>query len=169
MSDLQRPYRAPASTAMLGHVLDLQFELEGLRTVVTQWAGWAMLADPDAMERSPGRARLYLVPFRPEGTHTVLAGAAAEETYQRWHSRNPKRRLVLDVPDAIGCFQGRVLRIGYRSDKWSRRGRVHDYDHDFREGGALAPLLYTDSRALERARGAVIVGGDMRVTPRGID
>jgi hypothetical protein len=165
---LARPYRAPATTAMLGRVLDLQVERDGHRITVTGWAGWALLTDPNAMDRAPGRARLYLAPWKPAGKR-ALRNAAAEETYAAWHARNPKQRLELDVPDELGAYQGRVIRIGYRSDKWGRRGSSHDYDHDFREGRHTAPKLYTDTRNIDRARGAVIVGGDMRVTERGID
>ena len=76
---------------------------------------------------------------------------------------------MLDVPDAIEWRQGRVLRIGYRSDKWSRRGAMHDYDHDFTEAGHRPPLIYTNTQSLGRARAALITGGDMAITEGGID
>jgi hypothetical protein len=167
---LARPYRAPATTVLLGCVLDLQLEHDGHRITVTGWEGWAMLTDADAMERAPGRARLYLAPWTPErGRGRGARSHNAEDTYRDWHQRDPLKRVVLDVPDSFGVCQGRVCRIGYRSDKWGRRGKTHDYDHDFRQGGHAAPLLYTDARTLDGARGAVICGGDMRVTERGID
>lgn len=164
----KRPHRAPRTTVLLGTVLDLQVEHDDMRTTVTHWKGWALLADADAMDRAPGRARLFLAPMIPEGRRERQS-ADAEETYARWHERNPRKVLQLDVPDEFRNLQGRVLRIGYRSDKWTRRGNARDYDHDFREGGALAPLIYTNTRTLQGARGACITGGDMRVTEAGID
>jgi hypothetical protein len=164
----KRPHRAPRTTVLLGTVLDLQVEHDDMRTTVTHWKGWALLADADSMERAAGRARLFLVPFKVDGPRERQSDDA-EDTYWRWHKRNPRKVLQLDVPDTFGALQGRVLRIGYRSDKWTRRGNARDYDHDFREGGALAPLIYTNARTLQGARGACITGGDMRVTERGID
>jgi hypothetical protein len=170
---LQRPHKVARVTTLLGVVLDLQLELQGgrKRLLVTEWEGWALLTDNDGMDRAEGRARLYLVPFvdtagKFNAPRALELGA---ETYKRWHERRSDDVLHLDVPDSFAHEQGRVLRIGYRSDKWRRRGDAVDYDHDFREDGATAPKLYTDSRELQAARGAVITGGSMRVTEAGID
>lgn len=169
---LARPYRVPSQTVLLGAVLDVQFEDDSgsSRVTIADWEGWALLTDANAMDRAPGRARLYLCPFDARGQFfTREKGAKAAETYLRWHQRHPERSVELEVPDAMRFRQGRAIRIGYASDKWHRRGAVEHYEHDFREDGGRCPILYTDTRDHEDAAGAVIVGGDMRVTERGID
>ena len=172
--ELERAYRIPARTVLLGHVLDVSVELAGgeERLLIQEWEGWALLCDADAMGRAPGRARLFLVPDPNGEADNVDLGDDddGEDTYERWHDREADGVRELDFPDEGCSYQlGRCIRIGYRSDKWGGRGEAHDYDHDFRERGHTAPLLYIDTRELERARAAVIVGGDMRVTARGID
>jgi hypothetical protein len=62
-----------------------------------------------------------------------------------------------------------LLRLGYRSDKWSSKRKLVDYDHDFQESGGRPPLVYTSARTLEASRCVVVVGGSMRVTEGGID
>lgn len=97
-------------------------------------------------------------------------GEHAADTYERWHQRAPRFVGEIDeLPDLIGVYIGRALRIGYRSDKWGSEGATHDYDHDFSERGHTPPEAWADSADLAQARAIVIVGGDMRVTPEGID
>jgi len=162
----------PGLTVLYGTVLDLTFATGNQRVFVREWRGWQMLVSDRAMESAPGRAKLYLVKGRI-AKRKALQGDEhdrAQEQYERWHQRDAAAiGQIVDIPDVIAHRQGRVLRIGYRSDKWSRRGNHKDYDHDFLEDGGTAPLLYTNTKQIERARAAIIVGGTMAITEGGID
>lgn len=162
-------YAIPGLTVHYGTVLDLQVEHRRKRELVTRWKGWCMLVGENAMRAAPGRARLYLVKGKLEPTGKARTKASALETYERWHQRAADKIGELDVPDEITHKQGRVIRIGYRSDKWNRRGSMVDYDHSFLEDGHRAPWLYTDAASLSKSTAAVIVGGDMAITEGGID
>lgn len=162
----------PGLTVLYGTVLDLTFASGEYRVLVTEWRGWQMLVGERAMLAAPGRAKVYLV----RGAITKRAALQgdehdqAQEQYERWHQRDAATLGEIDrLPDTISHCQGRVLRLGYRSDKWSRRGKHRDYDHDFTEGAHSPPLLYTSARSVERSKAAVIVGGDMAITEEGID
>jgi hypothetical protein len=164
-------YRVPPQAVRLGYVLDLHVEVNATTRVrIDEWAEWCMCCGDNGFELPPGRSKLYLfAPLpdkKPASEDTNYS--AATRAYERWHKREAKRVDVYDVPDRIVHCQGRVLRIGYRSDKWGQRGKGHDYDHDFCERDGLPPLLYTDTRDVARARGAVLVGGDMTITEEGI-
>lgn len=159
-------YHVPPVTVQLGTVLDVRFEFRGQRITVDEWDGWQLLTDEGAMDSA--RPRLWLLPGKLEADAERDAIGPAPRTYERWHRRGFDFVSDLEVSDSpIGFRQGRVVGIGYRSDKWGRRGETHDYDHDFTEGDP--PLLYTDRADIADATAAVIVGGDMRVTERGID
>ena len=162
----------PAVTVRYGMVLDLMVADGPQRITVTEWRGWHMLVSPRAMESAPGLARLYLV-RGSIAKRKALRGDEhdqAQEQYERWHQRDAQWLGEIDkLPASVKFKHGRVLRIGYRSDKWSRRGAMTDYDHDFTEDGHRPPLLYTNTRTLGAARAAVIVGGDMAITEGGID
>ena len=162
-------YRIPPRTVKLGTVLDLQIEVNvNTRVRIDEWAGWLLVCPENGFELAPGRSKLYLFAPLPDGEASERVNYdAATRAYERWHKRDAARVDVHKVPDRFTCLQGRVLRIGYRSDKWGARGKSHDYDHDFCEGDALPPLLYTNKRGLN-SDGAVIVGGDMTITERGI-
>lgn len=159
-------YHVPPVTVLLGAVLDVRVEAGTIRTFIDDWDGWLLLTDENAMESN--RPRLFLVASDlADGTQLEAVGPAAD-TYERWHKREHDGVAEVDVSgNEIGYYQGRVQSIGYRSDKWSGKGTEHDYDHDFTEGEP--PKLYTDRASIEDSRAAVIVGGDMRVTERGID
>ncbi len=89
--------------------------------------------------------------------------------YAQWHQREPKRARKLDFKsDAVGVLLGRVERIGYRSDKFGRRNKMHDYDHDFRERGGRPPKLWIDAKTVQGAHTAIITGGDFVVRAEGI-
>lgn len=161
-------YSIPGLTVHYGTVLDLQVEHRRRRELITAWKGWCMLVGENAMRASPGRARLYLVRGKLGDTRRKASDSALE-TYERWHQRLADRIGELTVPDEISYRQGRVTRIGYRSDKWNRRNAMVDYDHSFLEDSHRAPFLYTDAPTLNKASAAVIVGGDMAITEEGID
>lgn len=161
---------SPRVLVHYGTVLDLTIEQGHERVRVDEWNGWHMLVPENAMDVSPGRARIYLVRGKlAERVPLEDAHDRAQGTYERWHQRGADFVGSLDVPDAIEWHHGRVLRIGYRSDKWHRRGKVHDYDHDFTEDGHRPPLIYCNTQHLARARAALIRGGDMAITEGGID
>lgn len=167
----QPHHHIPPRTVKLGTVLDLQTELHPTRT---DWDveinGWLMLTDADAMTRRPGDACLYLVRGQLRPGSEAPSTASGEDTYKRWHKRDHNDVNWLEgLPDLIGSYVGLALRIGYRSDKWSKPGELVDYDHDFCERGHTPPEVWADVPELERASAIVIVGGDMRVTPEGID
>lgn len=167
---LQAHYRVPATTAQLGTVLDLRIDQGATRLFLySDWSGWLLLTDADAMERD--KPRLYLVAFNGYGDAGDAApDSAAVETVERWNKRGYDFIADVDVSgDDMGYRQGRVMSIGYRSDKWGDAGDFHDYDHDFGEGGGAPPLIYTDRADIALAKAAVIVGGDFQVTERGID
>ena len=164
-------HHIPPTTVRLGQVLDLVTQLGPVRTTWdVELAGWHMLADIDAMQRSAGTARLYLVRGelieQTEAPPPEHAGA----TYEQWHDRAPHLIGELaELPDFIGTYLGRALRIGYRSDKWHEEGKGEDYDHDFTERRHTPPEAWSDTAELDKARAIVIVGGDMRITPEGIN
>lgn len=163
-----RHYHIPARTVQLGTLLDLVIEKGQERLTIDEWDGWVMATTEGGLDASPGRARLYL--FATDGG--ARGGEATErgaDAFARWHERVTEGVMVHDVPEEVGWVQGRVRRLGYRSDKWGQRGEAHDYDHDFGDGGALPPLIYTDSEFLDDARAAVLIGGDMAITEAGID
>lgn len=161
-------HRFAPRTVALGTVLDLSIAPSSReRVFVAEWRGWWLLTTPDAMERAPGYARLFLASGRAERTGEAPDGAGAE-TYAAWHERDPDRVLELDVPSQLPHLQGRLLRLGYRSDKWGRRGEFEDYEHDFSERAGAPPLIYTDRADIEDSSAALVVGGDMVITERGI-
>jgi hypothetical protein len=98
------------------------------------------------------------------------AASMAADTYAKWHEREPECVTELDgLPDALPVCVGDALRIGYRSDKWHERGQVEDYDHDYTERGYRAPQVWADCADLSKAKAICIVGGNQRITPKGID
>ncbi len=169
MADGRPHYHVPAVTVQLGTVLDLRVQRDGdTRLFVDEWEGWLLLTDENAMDSE--RPKLYLVPGEVSEDDSREAVGPAAETYERWHKRGYEYVDDVDVTDSeIGYYQGRVLVIGYQSDKWGVRGETHDYDHDFAERDGHPPKLYTDRADIEDSTAAILVGGDMRVTPRGID
>lgn len=161
----RRPHRVPAVTIKLGTVLDCTIAHGPQRAFVDEWKGFQLLSDEDAMDRA--RPRLYFVRGRLGADPGVEDLEGAARTYKRWTQRDPEHVGELDTRDAR-YLQGRMLRVGYRSDKWNRRGRTVDYDHDFLEDGGSAPLVYTDTKTIEAARTIIVLGGSMRVTEGGI-
>jgi len=104
------------------------------------------------------------------GSRNDEAETEAGATYAEWHEREPEQVThAEDLPDVIGIYIGRALRIGYRSDKWHERGQTEDYDHDYTEQGYDPPEVWADHADLSRARAIVIVGGNQRITADGID
>jgi hypothetical protein len=171
---LAADYRIPSRTVQLGTVLDLDCAPNARsRLFIDDWRNWLMCCDERGFDAAPGRARLWLLKVTP---HNVpidsddLISDAAGEAFAEWHDREPDSVVeVGGLPDHIGHYQGRVLRIGYRSDKWHPRGTTVDYDHDCFERGGQPPKLYTSHARIESSRAAVIVGGTMHITHRGIE
>lgn len=109
-------------------------------------------------------------PPETNGKRRNPSHAEGRRTYEQWHERQAAEVIeVDDLPDLIGVYVGRATRIGYSSDKWNKRGKMVDYEHDFTEGRHTAPECWADTAELADARALVIVGGDMRITEDGID
>jgi hypothetical protein len=162
-------YKYPATTVKLGFVLDLTIEPNAEQRIrIDEWCGWLMCCPENGFELQAPRGKLFLWSPQPEQGARERDYSAATRAYERWHKRDAKRVNLHDVPDKLTHCQGRVLRIGYRSDKWGKRGQSHEYDHDFLEHNGLPPLLYTDVKRLDKARGAVLVGGSMVIREGGI-
>lgn len=162
-----RPHRVPAITAHLGRALDVVIERnDGEREKWDEIRGFQLLAPADAMDRSPGAGRLYVVAGKLEDREPVELGdhADAEHTYQQWHRRPADVTGRIEVPDAIGVPLGRAIRIGYKSDKFGRKGAEVAYEHDFSEP---YPRVYVTSRKAPRAM--VLSGGNFTVSGRGIE
>lgn len=143
----------PRSLARLGQVLDLHLERDG-RFYELRWRSrprpW-LCSDPV-------RELLWIMPD-PETDLEELEDddRPAARLCRRWsdlpeQGASPFTVKVRNPP----VFKGNVLRIGYRSDKWS--GNRTDYTHRFVD----APRLV---RAGDVYR---ISGGTFRVTARGI-
>ena len=152
-------------TVKLGTVLDCTIAHGNQRLFVSEWRGFQLLTGEDAMNQR--RPRLYFVRGRL-GADPDVDPDRANATYRRWHDRDPQRVGELATADRCAILLGRMTRIGYRSDKWHRRGRTVDYDHDFLEGRGTAPLVYVDARHVAKVTTVIVVGGSMRVTERGI-
>jgi len=158
-------HRVAPITVKLGTVLDCTISYAHERLFVTEWRGFHLLTGADAMEQH--RPRLYFVRGRL-GADPHVDPDRANATYRRWHDRDPARVGELETADRCTILLGRMTRLGYRSDKWHRRGRTVDYDHDFIEGRGTAPLVYVDAAHVSKVTTAVVLGGSMRVTERGI-
>lgn len=162
--------RVPPVIILLGTVLDAELEAGGNRIRIDEWKGYQVLADHDAFSRKPPHARLYLVRGKLEGLDHEPSDRRVERglrDYERWHRRQAERIGEIDSKEAK-YPQGRMVTIGYRSDKWGRKGRTHDYTHSFLEDGGRPPLVYSSSRTLAGSHTVVVVGGSMRITERGI-
>lgn len=166
-------YAIPSTVVQLGTVLDIDVWVSAReRLFIDDWRNWLMATDVTGMDAAPGRARLFLIAVPPhavpieEGT---ISDKAAE-AFAMWNDREAGEVLDFDgLPDSIRYYQGRVTRIGYRSDKWHPRGTTVDYDHDCFEDGGKPPKLYTSHPSIEQSRAAVIVGGSMHISERGIE
>ncbi len=167
-----RPPRIPALTVRLGSAIELVTQDGDQQTFWGEVDGMQMATDPDAMDRGEGYAKLYLWkgddPELDDDAEPFETMEAAFDTYAEWHDRPPTQVDEYDVPDQFDATPvGRAIRLDYASDKWNDAGQVVEYTHDFFEGDGSPPLVYVDSR--ERPRAFVLVGGDMRITARGID
>lgn len=162
----------PRECVQLGVALDLTTECGSKRTT---WegrdvGGMVLACDADAIGRPKGTAAIYLLREEAPADDSAPPSPDAAETYRTWHRRDADgRRELGGLPDVIGVYIGRATRIGYRSDKWHKRGTAEDYDHDYTEPGYVAPEVWADHGDLAKAEAIVIVGGNQRVTAEGID
>lgn len=162
--------RIPPRTVSLGSVLDFTTCLGDVRT---RWdlelEGWAMLTDVGAFSMRKGVPGLYLVKPRRESVASDEPQGDGVRDYQKWHARDPAEVLEMEVADECPYLIGDVTQIGYRSDKWNKRGVDVDYDHDMTEHGKMPPQAWADSPDLQNATAVIIRGGDMQITVDGID
>jgi hypothetical protein len=163
-------HRIPRVTAGLGIVLDCTIAHGQQRAFVEEWKGFHLLTNENAFGAAPGRAKLYFVRGKIAGRAEPGAkhGRAAE-AYTRWTEYDPDWVGELEGVAPCKYLQGRLMLLGYRSDKWSARRKPVDYEHDFCERGHTPPLVYTSARTLEASKCVVVTGGSMRVTEGGID
>lgn len=141
----------PTRVVRLGRVLDLRVEANGKIATLSWQAVHALSADTT-------RRRLWLYPVKAEKKTKLEDGEFDElaKVYREWKSFPPsgvtRRKVRMGAP----AFRGRVLAIGYRSDKWT--GEPKSYEHHFEKPPRLTKLgdVYR------------ISGGRLRVTPRGI-
>lgn len=133
---------------------------------------WIMATDPDSVEAPPGEARLYFIkaPFTrdltPDSNHEPTDEAL--DSFYLWNQREADRTFTVDTPDEVGTYYGKITRIVYASDKWDKRGKVTEYDHDFYENDGEPPFIYFDDEDPEFAEAAIIYGGTMSINERGI-
>jgi hypothetical protein len=158
---------APVTVA-LGTVLDCTIGDGDTRVFVDEWEGFHLLTNEGAFSNAPGRARLYFVRGKLAALPAKPQNFAGSKDFKYWSSRDPDRMGELDTKPCK-YVQGRLLRLGYRSDKWHRKGKTEDYDHDFLEDGGAPPLVYTNAPTLAASHCVVVVGGSMRITEGGID
>lgn len=162
----------PAEIWKLGHVLDLTILFHNVRTVWPELEGWQLLSDPDAFERAPGEAELYLVRAALEDVPEDFAPLAAPQrrgarkAYERWNQREPEYLNTIVIPPVATIYVGHATAIGYHSSKWDENV---DYNHDFAERGRIPPDAWADNVDLAQASVVVLTGGDMRITEEGID
>lgn len=161
-------HRVPDVTVALGTVLDCTIGEGDRRVFVDEWEGFHLLTNEGAFDNAPGRARLYFVKGAMAALPAKPADFKGSRDFKYWSERDPDRMGELNTKPCK-YVQGRLLRLGYRSDKWHRKGKTEDYDHDFLEDGGAAPLVYTSAPTLAASVCVVVVGGSMRITEGGID
>jgi hypothetical protein len=162
----------PPEVWKLGTVLDLTVLFHNVRTVWSELDGWQLLSDPDAFDRGPGEAELYLVraPLQDVPPDFAPLSApqrrAARKAYERWNEREPDYLNTIEIPPIATIYVGRATAIGYHSTKWDE---AVDYNHDFAERRRIPPDAWSDNVDLAQANVVVLTGGDMRITEEGID
>lgn len=143
--------RVPRAVAVLGKVLDLRVERpDGFVTLLKVRRD--MCADES-------KKKLWLLPPVRQ-KYGAVAGVdfrGAEKVYRLWHDLEPIGFAAASVRLGEDVYRGRVLTIGYRSDKWT--GQDEDYTHSFR---APYPRLVQSGDVYR------ISGGALRVTARGV-
>jgi hypothetical protein len=148
--------KLPSALAQLGTVLDVRVEKDGKRERLS-WPRGSLLLCADSSEK-----RLWLVPA-PGGRSRKLTDAqrtkdveSAARVVKRWSDFEAGTVTAAKVSLGKEKLRGRVVSIGYRSDKWS--GKAENYEHEC-EG----PM-----RLRQFGTVYVISGGGLRITPSGI-
>ena len=165
----RRKIAVPKEIVFLGWVLDAIVESgETVIKVKDEWHGWFMATSSGSEKLRPGRARLFLLNSDVFFSKDRKPSKKAAKTLKNWTARNPDEVFQTKAPDDFPHKQGELSRLGYSSDKWEHKGKFFDYDHDFRESGGRPPTVRTDHKDIAKSKGAVISGGTMRITNRGI-
>lgn len=151
--------RLPDALVALGQVLDVVIEHNGRRMVLD------FPKPPHWLCTDIGRQALYLLPI-PKGHRgqRFPAGAGGQlgalaSVFRTWSDFEPRRASL--VTTRLGRewkARGRVVRIGYRSDKWTNKPT--DYEHDFKAQPRIAQLgtLYRISGSRLKVTAAGITG-----------
>lgn len=159
-------HRVPATVVELGEGAELVVS-EG--DVLTSWdvSGFMMCCPPDAEDRAPGHARLFLLEGDLADVKALEGNPAAQRTYEMWNDRGAEFKGYMETSKQLSACMGRADRLDYDSDKWNDRGEMEGYTHDFFEHGRRRPpLVWTDDPDAPEA--FLLVGGDMMITRDGI-
>jgi hypothetical protein len=147
-------FAIPDGMTVLGKVLDLTLEAEG-RTRLIEFTGLWLETDPTCRVIWFVPVNRKQMPVDPR--HPALR--ENEKVFRRWFDFEPRRDWQQRVKlNGTWRLRGDVLRIAYRSDKWTGKKPV-DYEHHF----TRAPRLYQLGRELYR-----ISGPGLRVGSQGI-
>jgi hypothetical protein len=133
---------------------------------------WIMATDPGSIEAPPGDAYMYLIraPFTRnlEEDPDYDPTDDALDTFHLWHNREADRTFSVDKPDKVDTYFGHITAIVYASDKKENRGKVEEYYHDFYENHGEPPQIFFDTPDPDDASAALIIGGTMSISERGI-
>lgn len=127
----------PDALVMLGQVLELQVERAGRRTLL-EWRRRPHILATDETKRA-----LWLFPAPRKRRKAANPDAAVLKTlagvFRAWSDFEPENVDAVRLPAAGNWkFRGEVVRINYRSRKWS--GKAEDWQHDFEGTARLVQL-----------------------------
>ncbi len=161
--------RAPISTSALadtaecGTLLDIRYASAGEQFIVSPRGR----AAPLLQWSQPASALVVWFGLKmPRPRPASSPDASASAAYERWtdYERAASTEREFTTPALTGSWRslGRAVAIGYRSDKFSDKGKPVAYDHAF------------TSKVRVYALGAskqlyVLRGGSLRLTRRGIE
>lgn len=145
--------RVPDNLVALGSVLDVVVERDGRRERLEPGGPQWLCADAS-------KETLWLLPKKtvpgrlPDGADAEIRRMGS--VYRQWNDFEPRRTQLTPPLTVRGKWRlvGRVVRMGYRSDKWD--ARPNNYEHDFGRARLvrLGPLYR--------------IAGGVKVTSRGI-
>lgn len=128
----------PDALVMLGQVLYLQVERNGRRTVLDWPPRRVQILATDETKKA-----LWIFPAPKKRRKAANPDAAVLKTlagvFRAWSDFEPENVDAVRLPTGgKWTFRGEVVRISYRSRKWS--GRPEDWQHDFEGTARLVQL-----------------------------